>query len=218
MGGKEAMFDAISKSFPTAPKRTTKELPKETEKLPVSQPPSPSMRDTGVNPTPPENLPMTDVAYEQEFSEYSPELEQLRSDEGFRNDVYLDTEGNLTVGTGHKLKGAELQKYKEGDVIPNEELDEVFEKDYEEALAGAERLAPEGAPDEVKNILTNMVFQMGATGVSKFKNMRAALEEGDYATASEEMLDSKWAQQTPNRAKRLAERMAALSNIARNDL
>ena len=59
--------------------------------------------------------------------------------------------------------------------------------------------------------MINMVFQMGAGGVSKFKAMNRCISEEDYYEASKEMLNSKWANQTPNRAKRLSLRMAALS-------
>ena len=64
--------------------------------------------------------------------------------------------------------------------------------------------------DELQHILVNMVFQMGAAGVGKFKMMNAAIEDGDFQEASRQMLDSRWARQTPNRANRLSERMAAL--------
>ena len=49
-----------------------------------------------------------------------------------------------------------------------------------------------------------MCFQLGKTGVSKFKKMFTALQTEDYTTASEEMLDSKWFEQTPVRAKSLS--------------
>jgi lysozyme len=52
-----------------------------------------------------------------------------------------------------------------------------------------------------------MVFQLGVGGVSKFKAMWKALEENDYTTASIEMLDSRWAKQTPTRAENLADIM-----------
>ena len=54
-----------------------------------------------------------------------------------------------------------------------------------------------------------MVFQLGKTGVSKFKNMWKALSEKNYIGASYEMLDSRWAKQTPNRAKAMANLMKA---------
>ena len=44
--------------------------------------------------------------------------------------------------------------------------------------------------------------------MGKFKNMIKALQNRDYKQASIEMLDSRWAKQTPNRAKELSDAMA----------
>jgi lysozyme len=52
-----------------------------------------------------------------------------------------------------------------------------------------------------------MSYQMGTTGVMKFKNTLTAIEHGDYELAALGMLDSTWAKQTPNRARRLASQM-----------
>ena len=51
---------------------------------------------------------------------------------------------------------------------------------------------------------------MGYSGVSKFKNMLKALQEEDYYSSSQHMLDSRWAKQTPNRAKALSDLMASI--------
>ena len=61
--------------------------------------------------------------------------------------------------------------------------------------------------EQAEEILIEMVFQLGKNGVSKFKNMWKALAEKNYIGASYEMLDSRWAKQTPNRAKSMAELM-----------
>ena len=57
-----------------------------------------------------------------------------------------------------------------------------------------------------------MIFQLGETGVSKFKNMWKALEQShpEYSTAASEMLDSRWAKQTPNRAQGMSAQMAGI--------
>jgi lysozyme len=52
-----------------------------------------------------------------------------------------------------------------------------------------------------------MVFQLGKTGVSKFKNMFAALKEYDYTRAAAEMINSAWYRQTPSRCEDLSELM-----------
>ena len=61
--------------------------------------------------------------------------------------------------------------------------------------------------ERAEEIIIEMVFQLGRTGVKKFRNMWKALAEKNYIGASFEMLDSKWAKQTPNRAKSMAELM-----------
>ena len=58
-------------------------------------------------------------------------------------------------------------------------------------------------------VLINMCFQLGFTSFKTFKKMLAALKVANFDAAADEMLDSKWAKQTPGRAKRLAETMRA---------
>tara|TARA_R100001369_G_scaffold72338_1_gene100372 strand:+ start:209 stop:445 length:237 start_codon:yes stop_codon:yes gene_type:complete len=65
-------------------------------------------------------------------------------------------------------------------------------------------------PQEVQHILVNMCFQLGQRGLGNFKQMGKAIEEGDWEKASVEMMDSRWATQTPERAKRLQDRMLTL--------
>lgn len=58
-----------------------------------------------------------------------------------------------------------------------------------------------------KEVLVEMAYQLGVAGLLKFKNMIQALIGRNYDKAHREMLDSKWARQTPNRAKELVEKM-----------
>ena len=60
------------------------------------------------------------------------------------------------------------------------------------------------AEDEVKNVVVEMCYQLGVTGFSKFKLTIDHLENKRYGKASAEMLDSRWAKQTPNRALELS--------------
>ena len=48
---------------------------------------------------------------------------------------------------------------------------------------------------------------MGVGGVGKFKKMWEALKNKDYGEASFQMMDSRWAKQTPNRAESLSKVM-----------
>ena len=58
-----------------------------------------------------------------------------------------------------------------------------------------------------QEVLIEMAYQLGVTGLLKFKNTIQALIGRNYDKAHREMLDSKWARQAPNRAKELAEKM-----------
>ena len=138
-------------------------------------------------------------------------LESVKKHEGYRNKVYLDTLGKRTVGVGHLC----VEDFWEDDKEYEESfLMEILEKDLQGAIKGAKDLmAQHGCMDidEVaEEIIIEMIFQLGKTGVSKFRNMWKALSGLDYSTAASEMLDSRWAKQTPNRAQAMSAQMASL--------
>ena len=139
-------------------------------------------------------------------------LESVKKHEGYRNKVYLDTLGKRTVGVGHLC----VEDFWEDDKEYEESfLMEILEKDLQEAIRGASSLIEEhdcaDIDEQAEEILIEMVFQLGMTGVSKFKNMWKALAELNYVGASYEMLDSRWAKQTPNRAKAMAKTMKEIT-------
>ena len=129
----------------------------------------------------------------------------IKKHEGFRNKVYKDTLGKRTIGYGHLCVEDWWEDDKE---YTQAELERIFDKDFEKAKDGASKLY-EGCEinDTAKGVIIEMVFQLGPTGVSKFKNMWKALKETppNYSVAKIEMLDSRWAKQTPNRAKELSD-------------
>lgn len=56
-------------------------------------------------------------------------------------------------------------------------------------------------------VVAEMAFNLGPSGLMNFTSMLAALKAGDYETAADEMLDSAWARQVGDRAKRLSAEM-----------
>ena len=137
--------------------------------------------------------------------------ESIKHHEGYRNKVYLDTLGKRTVGVGHLC----VEDFWEDDKEYEEKfLMTILEHDLQTAIKGAKDLMSENGcmdMDEVaEEIIIEMIFQLGKTGVSKFRNMWKALSSLDYSTAASEMLDSRWAKQTPNRAQSMSADMAAL--------
>ena len=137
-------------------------------------------------------------------------LKSVKAHEGYRNKVYLDSLGKRTVGVGHLC----VEDFWEDDKEYEEKfLLTILEHDLKSAIKSAERLCSDcpDLKDQAKEIIVEMVFQLGKTGVSKFRNMWKALKVPDYPTAAKEMLDSRWAKQTPGRAKEMSDHMRSLA-------
>jgi lysozyme len=139
-------------------------------------------------------------------------FEQLKIDEGVVNEIYLDHLGYPTFGVGHLVLESDPEHGAEvGTPVSEERVRECFERDLDVAISECKFLFGdvtwESFPDEVKEILVNMMFNMGRTRLGKFKNFKAALEAGDWRKAAVEGRDSLWYRQVTNRAERLMKRM-----------
>ena len=139
-------------------------------------------------------------------------LKSVKEHEGSRNKVYLDSLGKRTVGVGHLC----VEDFWEDDKEYEEKfLLTILEHDLKSAIKSAEELCSDcpDLDDLAKELIVEMVFQLGKTGVSKFRNMWKALQHDppNYERASLEMLDSRWASQTPNRAKKMSDHMRSLA-------
>jgi len=137
---------------------------------------------------------------------------RVQDHEGLRTSVYLDSLGKKTVGIGHLVRHFEEERFAEGVEIPMEEILEIFEMDLNRAAAGADMLIEDNVghdlPQHIAEVVLEMVYQLGTTGVSKFKKFWKALRVKDYKTAAAEMQDSRWHSQTPKRCESLAEIVA----------
>ena len=137
---------------------------------------------------------------------------RVQDHEGLRTSVYLDTLGKKTVGIGHLVQPHEMERFAEGVEIPMDEIMEIFEMDLNRAAAGADMLIEDNVghdlPQHVGEVILEMVFQLGTTGVSKFKKFWKALRVKDWKKAAAEMKDSRWHSQTPRRCESLAEIVA----------
>jgi len=130
--------------------------------------------------------------------------DKLKEMEGCRNRVYKDTAGHHTVGYGHKDNSLRL-----GAWVDNIQIEKWFDEDIQKAQDGYETL--ELSLDGVrKEIVIMMIFQLGLTGVKKFRRFLGHLKAHDYAAAAAEGLLGKdntapslWRTQTPNRGHRM---------------
>jgi lysozyme len=136
----------------------------------------------------------------------------LIEEEGLELTPYSDA-GKTAIGVGHQLREGE-----EARDITEAEARETLESDIEEAYASVDRLAEKFDIDvlqpELRDELMMMAFQMGATGLSKFKKMWAGIRNQDWNEVVAQMADSRWAKsQTPERAARTINRVATLLGV-----
>jgi len=144
-------------------------------------------------------------------------LEKLRTeiaeDEGVVYKVYLDHLGLPTCGIGHLITEYDEEFGKPvGTRVTEDRVIELFDADVQSVLNDCQNLYKNlfALPEEIQLIVANMMFNMGYTRLSQFKMMKAAVEAGNWLEAAEQMKDSRWAKQVPNRANRLIARMEAV--------
>lgn len=124
----------------------------------------------------------------------------LVQDEGKKLKPYQDTVGKWTVGIGHNLSDKGISEEVCLLILDND-ISEV-EQQFENNFPSWEQLS-----DARKLVILSMIFNLGLTRFLGFKRVIDAVNRGDFATASLEMLDSTWAKQVGDRATRLAKMM-----------
>ena len=125
-------------------------------------------------------------------------IDEIKKHEGFRSRVYKCTEGYDTIGYGFAIKDLEITE-EVAELILKRKLAELRIR-----ICNAFEWFID-SPDQVQEVVINMCYQLGLSGFSKFKKTIYYLETQQYDEASDEMLDSLWAKQTPNRAKELSD-------------
>jgi len=140
--------------------------------------------------------------------------EQLAIDEGVKFEIYLDHLDLPTCGIGHLVLESDPE-YGEpvGTPVTEERVTELFQQDCAIVLEDCQILYPDfdELPEEVQQIIANMMFNMGRPRLSKFKGMKRGVDARDWNAAADEMVDSGWYRQVTNRADRLVNRMRALA-------
>ena len=136
---------------------------------------------------------------------------EIEADEGCKYETYHCSEGHLTGGIGHLITEWDEEIYAGpiGTSIPEEQVQEWFEKDVQTAINDCQDIFNDfdSLPEDIQHVLINMSFQLGKPRLSKFKKMIAAVEAEDYQEMANQMEDSRWFKQTTNRAQRLIDRV-----------
>ena len=141
-------------------------------------------------------------------------IEKLRADleldEGVKHEIYLDHLGLPTFGIGHLIRDEDPEYGEDvGTPVTDNRVAEAFEQDIQITIDDCEKLYPDfyELPEEAQLIIANMCFNLGYPRLSAFKGMKRGVDARDWNAAADEMVDSRWYRQVPNRADRLVERM-----------
>jgi len=123
---------------------------------------------------------------------------KIKKNEGFRDTAYLDSLGYATIGYGHLIKTNE--KHLLIKKISKKDLLKIFIKDFNRCLNSYEKFYRKKKHDKnIKEVLIEMIFQLGADKQSKFIKMNKYLKKKQLFMASLEMKNSLWYKQTPKR-------------------
>jgi len=142
--------------------------------------------------------------------------EELKRDEGCIYEIYNDHLGYATFGIGHLITENDPEHGQSlGTEVLEDRVIEAFEFDIETVLEDCKILYYDfhNLPEEVQRIIANMMFNMGRTRLSKFRNMKSNIDRRDWNAAADEMVDSRWYRQVTLRANRLVERMRNLVDV-----
>lgn len=132
-------------------------------------------------------------------------VQLLAREEGFRSKPYICSEGYPTIGIGWRI-GFHDQPLSDFEcmVISEEAAKAQCKAEIRELEMNLHAVIDcwQGLNEPRQAVLVSMAYQMGLSGLLKFKNMLAAIQTQCWNDAAHEGLDSRWAKQTPERAGR----------------
>jgi len=125
----------------------------------------------------------------------------LRLHEEFVSAAYKDSRGYLTIGIGRLIDAR-----KNGGITEDEAL-YLLRNDLQRTTEDLyTRMSWLHNLSEIRQAaIIDMAFNLGVAGLSEFKRMLAALQDGDYERAADEALRSQWAEQVGIRAEDIDE-------------
>ena len=132
-------------------------------------------------------------------------LEEIKKEEGFESEPYICSNGYLTVGYGKRVDYLKVDEKtaEKWLIIDLEELDGKLDRSFTWYI---------DSPRDVKDVVKSMCYQMGMPRLMKFRKTNDLIKKRKWREASIEMLISRWHEQTPERAERLSQRLAALAD------
>ena len=125
----------------------------------------------------------------------------------------MDHLGYPTFGIGHLVRETDPEAgWDVGTAVDEARCIKAFESDIESVLSDCDKLYEnfDDLPEEAQQIIANMMFNLGYPRLKKFVGMKAGVDAREWNKAADEMIDSNYYKQLPNRAGRLVKRMRSL--------
>lgn len=159
-------------------------------------------------------------------SEDTSSVERLKTSgiiesEGIEPLAYDDTEGNRTAGIGFNMDTPNATKvwelagigknfedvYNRKAELTEPEAMKLAQASFKIAMDDANAIFPnfETLPEDKQDALLHLSYQLGAPRLRKFRKLRAAVANEDFAAAAEEVMNSELPKQTPNRAAKITD-------------
>ena len=145
-------------------------------------------------------------------------MEFIKSNEGYSRIAYLDpNKKDWAVGVGFNLSRNDARTLlknvganydlvlRRKQALTDKQINELLKYDVIKAMEDASKFTPnfDSLPKNAKIVLIDMTYNMGAGGLSKFKDLRNAIANNDFEAAAQEMRDSNWFNQVKGRGKKL---------------
>jgi GH24 family phage-related lysozyme (muramidase) len=124
--------------------------------------------------------------------------------------VYADSRGLPTVGIGHLVRRGEGLTL--GAHVTPQQVEAWFAHDVQQAVFNCQMLFAswQDFPAAVQEVLANMMFNLGASGLARFRDLRAAVARHDWQAAADAMVASAWYHQVGERSQRLVAAMRSV--------
>jgi lysozyme len=143
----------------------------------------------------------------------------IKQHEGRRLQAYADDAAQpdnpryYSIGYGHQIKPGEDLKS-----ITGAQADELFDQDFPKYYNAAKNVPGwDKMSSKQRGAVVDLTYNMGTEWYKKFPKFSAAAAKGDWQTAADELVDSRWYNQVGYRGRRIVDMMRRGGNY-RDDM
>ena len=138
-------------------------------------------------------------------ADYDFVFDNLKEEEGYRNNLYRDTAGIKTIGIGRNVVANPIGRLlgrSNITHISNAEIVTVFNDSLIDTLESI-GIELKDHPDKVQYVIISLTFNLGWGELKKFVKFLADIKEKDYQGAAKNLKDSRWFKQVGLRGPKL---------------